>query len=358
MLREDEHYADKIPLVNTSCNTSNEHEESREHEEEVSNQTESAAAATEPVNNLYGNSNIKNKTRLNPTLAKFYKRHCIYSSYRHTNNYSKLYLNNSAFKHYYNKKHKQFSDSLKYYKWYYHHQHHLHSKKEQQQVSWIPPINADTLEELSISHMFKSLQLRHDLLSDPHLYFRPNLDGPSGREKRKRADRYWKRVECAFQHDQEYDFLRIIMLELVKILKTLINPFENHSVLSSTFRWNFPDYISAENLQDIFDPELMIQQLKFNCLDISKQLSCLELIFQHLCPNQPLIEVMKQYFIENSFAKALRQCFIILEIIKLVRINDCLFFFLLIANKQTNIGLCQSYSAPLSSSFDRKLCRV
>jgi hypothetical protein len=192
---------------------------------------------------------------------------------------------------------------------------------------WIPPINAESLEELSLPHLFKSLQLRHDLLSDPNLCFRPNLDGPSGREKRKKADRYWKRVDSVIKADEPIKCIKVIVGELVTILESLVDPFKSISVRK--FHWEWPLYISSSDIRDMFDPDLILQQLAHNCLSIDKQIDILRLIFDSMCPDQHQIriELMRRYFREHRYAKALDQCFKLLEIIKLVSKNLVYFFF-------------------------------
>ncbi|KAF9141939.1 hypothetical protein BGX30_003748 [Mortierella sp. GBA39] len=56
------------------------------------------------------------------------------------------------------------------------------------------PITRDTLRELDLFEIFKNPQLRHDIVFDPHLQFRPNFDGERGLTKRREADRFWHEV--------------------------------------------------------------------------------------------------------------------------------------------------------------------
>ena len=46
--------------------------------------------------------------------------------------------------------------------------------------------------------ILKNPQLRHDILFDPQLQFRPNLDGERGKRKKSIIDKYWLEVrkEC------------------------------------------------------------------------------------------------------------------------------------------------------------------
>jgi hypothetical protein len=57
-----------------------------------------------------------------------------------------------------------------------------------------PPITRHTLRELDLSEILKNPQLRHDVVFDPNVQFRPNFDGERGRRKRDAGDKYWAAV--------------------------------------------------------------------------------------------------------------------------------------------------------------------
>lgn len=187
---------------------------------------------------------------------------------------------------------------------------HCHHHKRQ----WRPPINYDTLNELSIDYIFKSIQLRHDLVFDQNLNFRPNLDGPSGREKRKRADRFWKRVEYAFT-TKSFAFLRPIIQEMCRILVSLMHPFHHHRV-----PWFWPKSITRRDVHDMLDADLIIQQLEFNGKIGNQRVLWLKFIFDSILRESTSTHTMCMYFDQGHYAKALRQCFTIMEKIKLVSI--------------------------------------
>lgn len=58
-----------------------------------------------------------------------------------------------------------------------------------------PPINLQLLKEIDLNEILKNPQLRHDILFDPNLQFRPNLDGERGKRKKCVIDRYWKEIK-------------------------------------------------------------------------------------------------------------------------------------------------------------------
>ncbi|CAD6982919.1 unnamed protein product [Tilletia controversa] len=62
------------------------------------------------------------------------------------------------------------------------------------QPSFYPSITKQTLNELNLSEMLGNPQLRHDVVFDPHVQFRPNFEGERGRKVRESADQYWAAV--------------------------------------------------------------------------------------------------------------------------------------------------------------------
>ncbi|KAL6948991.1 hypothetical protein ACO0QE_001473 [Hanseniaspora vineae] len=58
----------------------------------------------------------------------------------------------------------------------------------------LPPINLDCLREIDLNEIIKNPQLRHDIIFDPLLQFRPNMDGERGLRKKLKADKYWNDV--------------------------------------------------------------------------------------------------------------------------------------------------------------------
>ncbi|KAI8341068.1 T-complex protein 11-domain-containing protein [Chlamydoabsidia padenii] len=185
--------------------------------------------------------------------------------------------------------------------------------------SWMPPINSATLQELSISSIFKSIQLRHDLLFDAGLSFRPNLDGSSGREKCKRAQRYWRRVDRALLTKEAGDCLCMIFSELHKILLSLFSPFA--STPARYEPWHWPSHISLDYFCLVFDVDFIMHQIKHGTFSLHPFATILIDILTPLCPDSELahLDLLNRYLKEEQFSKAMCQCFSILEAIKL----DC-----------------------------------
>lgn len=62
-------------------------------------------------------------------------------------------------------------------------------------ASEFPPITTESLAELDMNRIINNPKLRHDCNFDRELHFRPNLDGPKGKQKIKLAEDYWKALE-------------------------------------------------------------------------------------------------------------------------------------------------------------------
>jgi len=59
----------------------------------------------------------------------------------------------------------------------------------------MPPVNLQSMHEIDLHEVLKNPQLRHDILFDPQLQFRPNLDGERGRRKKLQAENYWRFIK-------------------------------------------------------------------------------------------------------------------------------------------------------------------
>lgn len=214
----------------------------------------------------------------------------------------------------------------------HHHHHHHHqpppTSMNSSDISIVknkldfPPITAEALTELSVSQLFKSLQIRHDLLIDPHLTFRPNMTV----EKSQESEIYWHRLDylikfCATtpESDDHYQLIflvRNLLTELSLILTSLISPFPSHPITS--FVWNWPQHISESSILAVLDPDLVHQQLIQGCLNVDFKFSFLHSILSPLCPDQA--ERIQRLVDDQEYARALELCFLTLETIKLVSV--------------------------------------
>lgn len=188
--------------------------------------------------------------------------------------------------------------------------------KASQNTIPLPPINLQCLKEIDLSEIVKNPQLRHDIVFDPLLQFRPNLDGERGIKKRQIADRYWHEIESELiiymenPHNFQYNCSKLVPLfsTLKDVLMTIVPQKE---------------LLVVETVLDI---ELVIQELLKGSLSMSSLSDWLAQLFKHHCApmRDPWVDKMnlkfKQAESEKSVKKlidALRLVFQILEAMKL-----------------------------------------
>ncbi|KAK9472280.1 T-complex protein 11-domain-containing protein [Dipodascopsis tothii] len=191
-----------------------------------------------------------------------------------------------------------------------HHHHHHHHKRN----GMTPPINVQGLRELDLHEIIRNPQLRHDIIFDPQLQFRPNLDGERGRVKKMNADRYWEAVlfECgALKFGRPVapaSKLYALFSSLRDILLFLLPSKER------------PDVINR------LDIELIMQQLQHGVLDFLSLGMWLAAIFKSQCA--PMRDAMVDQMLHKIevgvrqnrlevLVDGLRSVFAILESMKL-----------------------------------------
>ncbi|KAK9369753.1 T-complex protein 11-domain-containing protein [Lipomyces kononenkoae] len=170
----------------------------------------------------------------------------------------------------------------------HHHRHHHHHHHRSSKLSScpsasasvpsnVPPVNLQGLRELDLQEIFKNPQLRHDIVFDPQLQFRPNLDGERGRRKKVLADKYWVSVitECdilsaAYNSRQEPQIER--SSKLVGILSSL------REILVSLLPAR-----DRPQIEEVLDLELQIQQLRHVAFDFVKLANWLAGVFKSHC---------------------------------------------------------------------------
>lgn len=178
----------------------------------------------------------------------------------------------------------------------------------------LPPINLQSLKEIDLHEILKNPQLRHDILFDPQLQFRPNLDGERGRKKKSIIDKYWSEIEreCSQFFTKPIEFkinrLPILFTTLRDILLSLL-PYKDRSLVN-----------------EIMDIDLLIQQLNhgsFDFVSLSKWLG--DIFKSHCAPMRDswvseMINKFNQAYKQNSvinLVQGLRMIFSILEAMKL-----------------------------------------
>lgn len=180
----------------------------------------------------------------------------------------------------------------------------------------LPPVNIQSLREIDLTEILKNPQLRHDILFDPQLQFRPNLDGERGRRKKITYDKYWSGVrdEIEAYHvdyrrfNAETSRLPNLFTTLKEILISLLPSKDKPSVM------------------EVLDIELILQQLSNNSVDFVELAKWLSEIFKSHCApmRDSWVDDMMNLFLEadaersvNKLVEGLRWIFTILEAMKL-----------------------------------------
>ncbi|QSL64996.1 hypothetical protein MERGE_002300 [Pneumocystis wakefieldiae] len=192
-----------------------------------------------------------------------------------------------------------------------------------------PAVTQTILRKLELHEIFKNIQFRHDIVHEPNLQFRPNLDGESGRRKRFLASRYWESLRKEIEQlrlfqmkqtnglniDHKYPCVTRIFVLFVELGDILLN------LLPSS---------SREYIIEILDPDLIIQELVHNLFDVEKFIEHLARILkQHCAPVRDvlldkMVQKVKLGFKINDllkFVDGLRMGFDILEMMKLDVVN-------------------------------------
>lgn len=179
----------------------------------------------------------------------------------------------------------------------------------------LPPINLQSLKEIDLHEILKNPQLRHDILFDPQLQFRPNLDGERGRKKKTVIDKYWGDIQKECGQFFATSSGHTAILRLPVLFSTL------RDILLSLL-----PYKDRAAVNEIMDIELLVQQLKhgsFDFVSLSRWLG--EVFKSHCAPMRDqwvsdMIEKFQKAYELNSVEKlvqGLRMIFSILEAMKL-----------------------------------------
>ncbi|KAM6494227.1 T-complex protein 11 domain containing protein [Amanita muscaria] len=123
-----------------------------------------------------------------------------------------------------------------------------------------PPINRQTLQELELDSIIQNPQLRHDMLVEPRLQFRPT----HSRRKREAAEKYW----AALLHELEHG-CTCITLDCEGN-----DPLKLNSQKQST---------QAAYICSIFDPALIEQEIKRGVFDPSGLLEAVGYVLKDHC---------------------------------------------------------------------------
>ncbi|KAJ3159753.1 hypothetical protein HDU86_001405 [Geranomyces michiganensis] len=169
-------------------------------------------------------------------------------------------------------------------------------------LSLLPPITRFTLRELELSEILSNAQLRHDLYFDPELQFKPNLDGEKGDQKKEAGDLYWIEVEDEVLHGHLWR-LPLLLFEIRNIMIELL-PYSKDR---------------REEVDRNLDISLVAQQIEHGVLNALGLVTYLADLLKANCApaRDELIDAMVEECKGGNMVRTLRQCFEVLELMKL-----------------------------------------
>lgn len=144
-------------------------------------------------------------------------------------------------------------------------------------IDLLPPVNTTSLREIDLQEVFKNPQLRHDIVFDPLLQFRPNLDGERGKRKRASTEHYWDLITAELQdlaisaENSSYYVLNAqsklpyLFISMRDILDSLL-PVKDRAYVDS-----------------VLDPDLLLRQLRHCALDFVALANWLSSVFKAHC---------------------------------------------------------------------------
>lgn len=188
-------------------------------------------------------------------------------------------------------------------------------------VDLLPPVNVSSLREIELQEIIKNPQLRHDIVFDPQLQFRPNLDGERGRRKKASTEQYWNSVvsECE----------ALATAKSTEEASRFLNANNKLPYLFVTLRDILDSLLPArdrEYVDSVLDPEYLMQRLEYGALDFSALANWLATIFKlHCAPMRDSWVDQMVARVENGvdnksprrIVEGLRMMFAILEAMKL-----------------------------------------
>lgn len=183
-----------------------------------------------------------------------------------------------------------------------------------------PPINETLLRELQVDEILRNPKLRHDILFDPTLQFRPNGNYETNRKRMYYEEKYWNSLYLELS---VYEHASHLYSSRSSLLVPLFNNLRQ--ILISLL-----PKIYVQELTNTLDPELNIKKLVNKSFEVDQFASWLSTLLRgHCAPmRDELVSDMESTFKEaqstNSLAKfveGFRKAFLVLEAMKLDIVN-------------------------------------
>ncbi|KAJ2844319.1 cAMP-mediated signaling protein sok1, partial [Coemansia brasiliensis] len=173
------------------------------------------------------------------------------------------------------------------------------------QACGLPPINRYTLRELKISSILQNPRLRHEVVFEPKLEFRPNSSGQLAEAKQRAAMQYWAEVDQQVRAVQTAPTARsvatvtMLVVELREILAEMIEDGPT------------ADAALAAEVRDRIDETCVRQQLQHGVFDAAQTVAFMAGLMRSLAQPQrhAAIARLGLYVQRGRLARALRGAF-------------------------------------------------
>ncbi|KAH3666303.1 hypothetical protein OGAPHI_004492 [Ogataea philodendri] len=136
----------------------------------------------------------------------------------------------------------------------------------------LPPVNLQSMHEIDLHEILKNPQLRHDILFEPQLQFRPNLDGERGKRKKLQGDKYWSSIKSEINSIMDSkrsisgNSSIVVMFQTLKDILLSLLPSKDKAAI-----------------EEIIDISLLVQQLNCRCFNFIKFSNWISTIFKMHC---------------------------------------------------------------------------
>ncbi|KAJ2321982.1 cAMP-mediated signaling protein sok1, partial [Coemansia sp. RSA 2681] len=191
------------------------------------------------------------------------------------------------------------------------------------QVCTLPPINRYTLRELKIQNILQNPRLRHEVLFEPKLEFRPNSSGQLAEAKQRAAAQYWAAVDHGLRKNNStaVSTLTMLLVELREILAEMAEDSPRPELSRH-----------APELRERLDEERLRQQIAHGVFDAEpavRYLATVMRVFAQAAAAQregavvhdATISRVLAYVQRGRVVRALRAAFDVLEAIKIDTAN-------------------------------------
>ncbi|KAJ2877224.1 cAMP-mediated signaling protein sok1 [Coemansia aciculifera] len=190
-------------------------------------------------------------------------------------------------------------------------------------VCTLPPINRYTLRELKIQNILQNPRLRHEVLFEPKLEFRPNSSGQLAEAKQRAVINYWAAVDQSLRKNNSaaVSTLTMLLVELREILAEMAEDSPRAELSRH-----------APELRERLDEERLRQQIAHGVFDaepVVRYIAAVMRLFAQAAAAQregavvhdAAINRVLAYVQRGRVVRALRAAFDVLEAIKIDTAN-------------------------------------